>query len=76
MTQPAKRCWLLLALVATGLGNESVGIATAADEHLATPKLGKAAVACEKVIAQVGAKVVADKLKALDACAKLIDGRL
>ena len=37
--------------------------------QLATKTLQKAAVACQKVIAQVSAKVVADKFKALDACA-------
>ena len=41
----------------------------AADGQLATTKLQKAAVTCQKVIAQVNAKVLAQKLKALDACA-------
>jgi DNA-binding beta-propeller fold protein YncE len=53
---------ILVALLAPTL-------AAGADEHLTTAKLGKSAVACQKVIAQVGAKVLADKLKAIDACA-------
>ena len=43
--------------------------ASAADEHLATAKLRKAAVACQKVIAKAGAKILAGKQKALDGCA-------
>src|SRR5262249_6564443 len=41
----------------------------AADGTLPTAKLQKSAVACQKVIAQVDAKVVTTKLKAIDACA-------
>ena len=65
-----RRPVLLLGLSLLAL-NLSAGAdrAAAAEDHLATLKLAKAAIACQKVIAQVGAKVEADKLKALDACA-------
>ena len=43
--------------------------AVAADGQLATKQLQKAAVACQKVIAAVSAKVLATKFKTLDACA-------
>jgi hypothetical protein len=60
---------MLRPVLLLGLLLLAPGLAAAADEHLATPKLAKAAVTCQKVIAQVGAKVLAGKLKALDACA-------
>lgn len=41
------------------------------DTRLATKDFQKAAVACQKVISKVTAKVVADKFKALDACANV-----
>jgi hypothetical protein len=56
-------------LVATLLLTAAPFVAAAADPHLATPKLGKAAVACQKVIAKAGAKILAGKQKALDGCA-------
>ncbi len=56
---------VLAGVVLTGLPV----VASAADGQLATTKLQKSALACQKVIAQVSAKVLAGKFAALDACA-------
>src|SRR5262245_4826731 len=44
-------------------------LSVTAGGQLATEKLQKAAVKCQKIIAQVSAKVLTGKFKALDACA-------
>ena len=58
-----------LALLALLLASAAAPTARAQDARLEGVTLQKAAVKCQKTIAQVGAKVVAGKLKALDACA-------
>ena len=58
-----------LALLAFVLASTGPTTARAQDTRLDSVPLQKAAVKCQKAIAQVGAKVIAGKLKALDACA-------
>ncbi len=64
---PARWRPFAVALVLS-VGVQAPLAAFAADGRLETPALRKAALKCQKLVAQVTTKLVASKLKAIDAC--------